>query len=120
MSRSISAVRRSSWGSGSSSSIFATIQRLAPRSRTAPGENVSCSFTARTFPGAGWPAKEEVVKRVPYLSTVSVLAVALGLGQMVGCGEETDQSASAQTQAQKEKEARKKNVAACHLDDGSI
>jgi hypothetical protein len=65
------------------------------------------------------------LKRVSYLSSVSVLTALLGLGQMVGCGEDTtDQSSSAQHLSQAEKEAKKaakkKDVAACHLDDGTV
>jgi hypothetical protein len=54
---------------------------------------------------------------------VSVLAAVLGLGQLVGCGEEpTDATSSAQSQAEREakKAAKKKDIAACHLDDGTV
>ena len=60
------------------------------------------------------------MKRVPLLSSVTVLAALLGLGQMVGCGEETDSSSSAQHLSQAQRAAKKKAVAACHLDDGTV
>jgi hypothetical protein len=60
------------------------------------------------------------VKRVPLLSSVTVLAALLGLGQMVGCGEETDSSSSAQHLSQAQRAAKKKAIAACHLDDGTV
>jgi hypothetical protein len=66
------------------------------------------------------------VKHVPYLSSVSVLAALLGLGQMVGCSEEpTDSSSSGQHLSQAEKDAmkadkNKKDISACHLDDGTV
>lgn len=59
------------------------------------------------------------MKRVSHLGIVTGLAALLGLGQMVGCGEQTDSSLSAQTQAAK-RAAKKKDMKACHLDDGTV
>jgi hypothetical protein len=63
------------------------------------------------------------VKSVRYLSAVSALATVLGLGQVVGCGQQNDEDSLAQSLSQAEREAkkaRKKAVQACHLDDGTV
>jgi len=63
------------------------------------------------------------VKSVRYLSAVSALATVLGLGQVVGCGNQNDEDSSSQSLSQAEREAkkaRKKAVQACHLDDGTV
>jgi hypothetical protein len=63
------------------------------------------------------------VKPVSYFSAVSVLAAVLGLGQVAGCGEQSDDDSSAQGLSQAEraaKKAKKKAVQACGLDDGTV
>ena len=62
------------------------------------------------------------MKRVRSLSAVSTLAVLLGFGQIVGCGQsDEDASAQALSQAAKAaKKAKKKAMQACGIDDGTV
>jgi hypothetical protein len=57
------------------------------------------------------------MRRTSFLSSVTLLAAVLGLGQFVGCAESSD-DVSATQEAQKR--ARDARMAACHLNDGTV